>query len=61
MFIPSGSYVATAAAAGDTTVVLNAAPVAAFGSSATLVFTQYPEVLVKLNFGIHEYYTATAV
>ena len=61
VFIPSGSYVATAAAAGDTTVVLNAAPVAAFGSSATLVFTQYPEVLVKLNFGIHEYYTATAV
>ena len=61
VYIPSGSYVATAAAAGDTTVVLNAAPVAAFGSSATLVFTQYPEVLVKLNFGIHEYYTATAV
>jgi len=61
VFIQSGSYVATAAAAGDTTVVLNAAPSAAFGSSATLVFTQYPEVLVKLNFGIHEYYTATAV
>lgn len=61
VFIPSGSYVATAAAAGDTSVVLNAAPSAAFGSSATLVFTQYPEVLVKLNFGIHEYYTATAV
>jgi len=61
VFIQSGSYVATAAAAGDTTVVLNAAPSAAFGASATLVFTQYPEVLVKLNFGIHEYYTATAV
>ena len=61
VFIPSGSYVATAAAAGDTTVVLNAAPVAAFGASSTLVFTQYPEVLVKLNFGIHEYYDATAV
>ena len=60
-FIASGSYVATAAAAGDTTVVLNAAPSTAFASSATLVFTQYPEVLVKLNFGIHEYYTATAV
>ena len=60
-FIQSGSYVATAAAAGATTVVLNAAPVTAFASSSTLVFTQYPEVLVKLNFGIHEYYTATAV
>jgi len=59
--IASGSYVATAAAAGDTTVVLNAAPATAFVASSTLVFTQYPEVLVKLNFGIHEYYTATAV
>ena len=60
-FIQSGSYVATAAAAGDTTFVLNAAPATAFVASSTLVFTQYPEVLVKLNFGIHEYYTATAV
>ena len=60
-FIQSGSYVATAAAAGATSVVLNAAPITAFASSSTLVFTQYPEVLVKLNFGIHEYYTATAV
>jgi hypothetical protein len=59
--IQSGSYVATAAAAGDTTFVLNAAPATAFVASSTLVFTQYPEVLVKLNFGIHEYYTATAV
>jgi hypothetical protein len=59
--IQSGSYVATAAAAGATSVVLNAAPITAFASSSTLVFTQYPEVLVKLNFGIHEYYTATAV
>jgi hypothetical protein len=58
--IQSGSYVATAASAGATTVVLNAAPITAFASSATLVFTQYPEVLVKLNFGIHEYYDATA-
>ena len=59
--IASGSYVATAAATGATTVVLNAAPATAFVASSTLVFTQYPEVLVKLNFGIHEYYTATAV
>lgn len=59
--IASGSYVATAASAGATSVVLNAAPATAFVASSTLVFTQYPEVLVKLNFGIHEYYTATAV
>jgi len=59
-YIPSGSFVATAAAAGATTVVLNQAPVAAFAASATLVFTQFPELLVKLNFGQHEYYAATA-
>ena len=59
--IASGSYVATAAAAGATSFDLNAAPATAFVASSTLVFTQYPEVLVKLNFGIHEYYTATAV
>lgn len=59
--IQSGSYVATAASAGATSVVLNAAPSIAFASGSTLVFTQFPEVLVKINFGIHEYYTATAV
>ena len=58
--IQSGSYVATAASVGATSVVLNQAPITAFASSSTLVFTQYPEVLVKLNFGIHEYYDATA-
>jgi hypothetical protein len=59
--IASGSYVATAVSAGATSFDLNAAPATAFVASSTLVFTQYPEVLVKLNFGIHEYYTATAV
>ena len=59
-YIPSGSFVDTAAAAGATSFVLNQAPVAAFGASATLVFTQYPELLVKLNFGQHEYYAGTA-
>jgi hypothetical protein len=60
----TGSYVSTAAAAGDTSVVLNAAATFTLNSgvyTSTVVFTQYPEVLVKLNFGIHEYYTATAV
>ena len=59
-YIPSGSFVATAASAGATSFVLNQAPSAAFASSATLVFTQYPELLVKLNFGQHEYYAGTA-
>ena len=60
-YIASGSFVATAAAAGATTVVLNQAPVTAFAASSTLVFTQFPELLVKLNFGQHQYYAATSI
>ena len=59
-YIPSGSFVDTAASAGATSFILNQAPVTAFASGATLVFTQYPELLVKLNFGQHEYYAGTA-
>ena len=59
-YIPSGSFVDTAANAGATSFVLNQAPVTAFAASATLVFVQYPELLVKLNFGQHEYYAGTA-
>jgi hypothetical protein len=59
-YIPSGSFVDTAAAAGATSFILNQAPVAAFAASSTLVFNQFPELLVKLNFGQHEYYAATA-
>jgi len=59
-YISSGSFVDTAAVAGATTVEINQAPTVAFAASATLVFTQYPELLVKLNFGLHEYYAGTA-
>ena len=64
--IETGSFVTTAAAAGATSVTINAAVavpggVTAIPASSTIVFTQYPEMLVKINFGIHEYYTATAV
>ena len=64
--IETGSFVTTAAAAGATSVTINAAiavpgGVTAIPASSTIVFTQYPEMLVKINFGIHEYYTATAV
>jgi len=59
--IQSGSYVSSAATAGATSVTINAAPTAAFVANSTLVFTQYPEVLVKFNFGYHGYYSATAV
>jgi hypothetical protein len=60
-YIPSGSFVDTAAAAGATSFILNQAPVTAFAASSTLVFNQYPELLVKLNFGQHQYYAATSI
>jgi len=57
----SGSYVASAYTSG-TSVTLNAAPggaVSSIPANATVVFTCYPEVLVKINFGLHEYYNNT--
>ena len=65
-YIQTGSYVSAAAAAGATTVTINSAiavpgSVTAIPSASTIVFTQYPEMLVKLNFGTHSYYTGTAV
>jgi len=60
-YIPSGSFVDTAAAAGATSFILNQAPITAFAASSTLVFAQYPELLVKLNFGQHQYYAATSI
>jgi hypothetical protein len=64
VYIGSGSFVigagdGTSVAAGSTSIILNQAPATAFASGATLVFTQYPEVLVKLQFGLHAYYSAT--
>lgn len=61
--INTGSFVTAAATAGATTVTINAQPnVAGSGTdipaSSTIVFTQYPEILVKLNLGIHAYLTA---
>lgn len=60
-YIFSGSFVDTAAAAGATSFILNQAPATAFVASSTLVFTQYPELLVKLNFGQHQYYAGTSI
>lgn len=63
--IETGSFVATAAAAGDTSVTLNAAVavpggVTAIPASSTIVFTVYPEVLVKANLLVHAYYSSTS-
>jgi hypothetical protein len=65
--VRTGSFVTTAAAAGATSVTINVATsslgntATVIPSSSTIVFTQIPEMLVKINFGNHEYYTATAV
>ena len=70
-YVGTGSWVSTFAAAGTTTVILNSAQVTVnsptgtastamtIPASSTLVFTQYPEAIVKFNFGFHEYYNAT--
>ena len=60
-YISSGSFVDTAASAGATSFILNQAPATAFGASSTLVFMQYPEILVKINFGQHQYYAGTSI
>jgi hypothetical protein len=65
--VRTGSFVTTAASAGSTSVTINVATTSlgltatTIPSGSTIVFTQIPEMLVKINFGIHEYYTATAV
>lgn len=65
-----GNWVSTAAAANAASVVVNqqyatanaggaAMSLTAIPANSTLVFTQYSEVLVKINFGVHSYYNAT--
>ena len=61
--IETGSFVDTAAAAGDTSVTLNAAiavpgGVTAIPAASTIVFTVYPEIMVKANLLIHGYYSS---
>ena len=65
--VRTGSFVTTAYSAGTTSIAINVATsslgntATVIPSSSTIVFTQIPEMLVKINFGNHEYYTATAV
>lgn len=61
--IQTASFVATAASAGATSITLNAAVdvpggVTAIPASSTIVFTVYPEILVKLNVLTHGYYSS---
>ena len=68
-YVGNANWVSTAAAAGATSVVVNAqygvvnaggaaATGTAIPAGSTLVFTQFTEVLCKINFGVHSYYTA---
>lgn len=64
--IQTASFVSVAAAAGATSVTINSAiavpgSVTAIPADSTILFREYPEVLVKLNFEIHSYQDATAV
>jgi hypothetical protein len=61
--IQTSSFVTAAASAGATSVTLNAAiavpgGVTAIPSASTIVFTQYPEILVKSNLLVHGYYSS---
>jgi len=64
--IETGSFVTAAASAGATSVTLNAAiavpgSVVAIPAASTILFTVYPEILVKINSLVHGYASATAV
>ena len=60
--VDTGSFVTTAISANNTTsVVLSNAPLTTPAASSVLVFTQYPEAIVKFNIGTHGYYTSLSV
>ena len=61
--INTGSFVTSAAVAGATTVNINLQPnVLGVGTiipaASTITFTQFPEILVKMNLLVHGYYSS---
>jgi hypothetical protein len=61
--IETSSFVTAAASAGATSVTLNAAiavpgSVVAIPAASTILFTVYPEILVKMNVLTHGYYSS---
>lgn len=63
--IQTGSFLPTSYAAGSTSLVLNAAVavpggVTSIPAASTVVFTVYPEILVKANLLVHAYYSSTS-
>lgn len=64
--IETGMFLTAAAAAGAATQTINQQPVilganANIPSGATIIYTVYPEILVKVNLFVHGYYSSTAV
>jgi hypothetical protein len=64
--IETGMFLTAAAAAGAATQTINQQPVilganANIPSGSTILFTVYPEILVKVNLFVHGYYSSTAV
>jgi len=62
--INTGSFVTSAVAVGGTTVNINLQPnVLGVGTNipaaSTITFTQFPEILVKMNLLVHGYYSST--
>lgn len=68
ILVDTGTFVTAAVANGGISATLNVAPsianagtaITAIPSASTIVFTMYPEILAKLNFGQHMYYVAAA-
>lgn len=61
--IETGSFVTAAAAINATSVMINAQPTLAgvgtnIPAASTIIFTVYPEILVKVNLLIHGYYSS---
>jgi hypothetical protein len=61
--IETGSFVTAAAVAGATSITINAQPTvlgagANIPAASNIVFTQYPEILVKMNLLVHGYYSS---
>ena len=64
--IETGMFLTAAASAGAATQTINQQPVilganANIPSGATIIYTVYPEILVKVNLFVHGYYSSTAV
>jgi hypothetical protein len=63
--VQTGSFVTSAVSSGGTSATLNAAVsvpggITAIPSASTVNFINYPEILVKINFGQHIYYAGAA-